>query len=80
MRSIKKIITLNLIICICISQLNITLPSMVLATESEEVVVQEIDLGDYQSQMTVGEKQLLSVTILPLEATEQKLTYRELLR
>ena len=53
---------------------------MVLATESEEVVVQEIDLGDYQSQMTVGEKQLLSVTILPLEATEQKLTYRELLR
>lgn len=75
MRSIKKIITLNLIICICISQLNITLPSMVLATESEEVVVQEIDLGDYQSQMTVGEKQLLSVTILPLEATEQKLTY-----
>lgn len=75
MRSIKKIITLNLIICICISQLNIILPSMVLATESEEVVVQEIDLGDYQSQMTVGEKQLLSVTILPLEATEQKLTY-----
>ena len=48
---------------------------MVLATESEEVVVQEIDLGDYQAQMTVGEKQLLSVTILPLDATEQKLTY-----
>ena len=71
----KRNIAVILMICICISQLNITLPSIVSATEYEEVVVQEIDLGEYQSQMTVGEKQLLSVTILPLDATEQKLTY-----
>lgn len=43
--------------------------------EDNTIVVSEIDLGDYAEQMIVGEKQLLSVTILPFNASEIALTY-----
>lgn len=43
--------------------------------ETEEIAAQELDFGDYQSHMTVGEKQLLMVTVIPMEATNQKLSY-----
>lgn len=43
--------------------------------ETETVAVCELDLGDYAEKMTVGEKQLLSVTVLPLNASETTLTY-----
>ena len=50
-----------------------------LASETEALpapaAVTEIDLGEYQSQMKVGEKQLLSVTVLPAEAADTKITY-----
>lgn len=42
---------------------------------AEEVVVSELDLGDYQSEMTIGDKQLLTVTVLPVTTTDQTLTY-----
>ena len=42
---------------------------------SEEVQPTELDLGDYQTEMMIGEKQLLSVTILPAAATVRELTY-----
>ena len=45
------------------------------AQEVKEIPPIELDLGDYQSEMTVGEKQLLTVTVLPTDATEQNLTY-----
>lgn len=71
----KKCISMILSLCLCFCQLQ----SMAIHTYAEEytqpAVVQEIDLGDYQSQMTVGEKQLLSVTVLPEEAADQKITY-----
>lgn len=35
----------------------------------------ELDLGDYQSQMIVGSRQLLMVTVLPENATNKTLTY-----
>lgn len=41
----------------------------------QEISPTELDLGDYQAEMTVGEKQLLTVTILPTDATVQELTY-----
>ena len=44
-------------------------------TTSAEIVANEIDMGDYSDTMTVGEKQLLSVTVLPLDATNQTVTY-----
>lgn len=37
--------------------------------------VEELDMGDYADSMTVGEKQLLSVTVLPVDAEETKITY-----
>lgn len=40
-----------------------------------EVKVNELDLGDYSDKMTVGEKQLLSVTVLPLNASDATITY-----
>ena len=41
----------------------------------ETISVTELDMGDYMEQMTVGEKQLLSVTCLPMNATETTITY-----
>lgn len=43
--------------------------------EEQEIAVQELDLGDYETEMNVGAKQLLSVTILPVDATNQTITY-----
>ena len=47
------------------------------ATEYEAPIVEvtELDLGDYQTQMAVGEKQLLSITVLPMDATDQTLKF-----
>ncbi|MCI5919287.1 MAG: Ig-like domain-containing protein [Roseburia sp.] len=42
----------------------------------EEVATSELDLGDYQAEMVIGEKQLLVVTVLPLNATNQELEYQ----
>lgn len=46
-----------------------------LTEPEEEVKVNELDLGDYSDKMTVGEKQLLSVTVLPLDASNATITY-----
>lgn len=43
--------------------------------ETKAAQITEIDLGDYLKEMTVGERQLLVVTLLPLDAGEQKVTY-----
>lgn len=37
--------------------------------------VSELDLGDYTERMTVGERQLLNVTVLPLDSGEKTITY-----
>lgn len=42
---------------------------------TQEVQPTELDLGDYQAEMTVGENQLLTITILPANATIQELSY-----
>jgi uncharacterized protein YjdB len=44
--------------------------------EVQTVTATEIDLGDYQTSMVVGDKQLLSATVLPTTTTEQTLTYQ----
>lgn len=44
-------------------------------SENRKVSVTELDLGDYYDTMVVGEKQLLSVTVLPFDATETNITY-----
>lgn len=53
---------------------------IVLATEeennTENIVVEELDLGDYSEEMIVGERQLLSVTVLPVETMDKTLTYQ----
>jgi len=46
-----------------------------LIDETEEIKPVEIDIGDYQSEMTVGEKQLLTVTVLPVNTTNPTVTY-----
>ncbi len=43
--------------------------------EEETVLPTELDLGDYVETMTVGEKQLLYVTVLPETVTEKNITY-----
>lgn len=39
------------------------------------VVVTDVDLGDYQGEMQVGDNQLLMITVLPTNATNQEVTY-----
>lgn len=43
--------------------------------KSDHIAVTELDMGDYQSKMETGSTQLLSVTVLPLNATENTITY-----
>lgn len=83
-QKMKKSVVLVLLMGICFSKISEMTFNMVYATEfteetvavsEEKVAVTELDLGEYQSQMTVGEKQLLTVTVLPLDATEQTITY-----
>lgn len=45
------------------------------ANNPQENNVSDIDLGDYSSTMTVGEKQILTVTILPQAVTAQPVTF-----
>ncbi len=49
---------------------------MTVSASEDRIEVKEIDLGEYSSQMTVGEKQLLIVTLLPQNAGEQSITYQ----
>lgn len=44
-------------------------------TDKPAVKVSELDLGDYLEEMTVGEKQLLSVTVLPTNAGDTDISY-----
>lgn len=44
-------------------------------TKQTKVKVTELDLGDYEPVMKAGEKQLLTVTILPVNADGQAVTY-----
>ena len=44
--------------------------------EEKEVKVTNMDLGDYHKTMKVGEKQLLSPSVLPIEASDRKITYK----
>lgn len=44
-------------------------------TVTKKIKAEELDLGDYQSVMSIGEKQLLVVTVLPTDTTNQSLTY-----
>ena len=45
-------------------------------TNTEELIkVEELDLGDYMTEMIVGDKQLLVVTVLPMDVSEAKLSY-----
>ena len=44
--------------------------------EEKEVKVTNMDLGDYQKTMKVGEKQLLSPSVMPIEASDRKITYK----
>lgn len=41
-----------------------------------EVTATDLDLGDYQKEMEVGSNQVLSVTVLPLNAKIQEVTYQ----
>jgi len=41
-----------------------------------EIKVTEMDLGDYQKVMKVGDKQLLTPSVLPREASDRKITYK----
>ena len=72
----RRYIAIFLSIIICFSCISYNCPE-VNASEYEAPIVEvsELDLGDYQSQMAVGEKQLLSVTVLPMDATDQTLKY-----
>lgn len=88
MEKIKKIICMAVMICLMTcpallypvdsqaqEETESTQAEQQEAQEVKEISPTELDLGDYQAEMIVGEKQLLAVTILPTDATVQELTY-----
>jgi uncharacterized protein YjdB len=54
----------------------ITSEAAVLETEPPVIHVQDIDLGDYQSEMHVGKTQLLMITVLPTNTTNQNVAFK----
>lgn len=73
----RKYTAMILLLCIFICQIPQNPLENVSAIEytGSAIAVKEIDLGDYQSQMMVGERQLLDITILPVEAADQNIAY-----
>lgn len=73
----RKYTAIILLLCIFGCQIQKNALENVSAIEytGSAIVVKEIDLGDYQSQMVVGERQLLDITILPVEAADQNIAY-----
>lgn len=73
----RKYTAMILLLCIFICQFPQNPLENVSAIEytGSAIAVKEIDLGDYQSQMMVGERQLLDITILPVEAADQNIAY-----
>ena len=48
----------------------------VIGVEVEEVILpKELDLGDYQEEMLIGDRQLLMITVLPEDTTDKTLTF-----
>ncbi|MDL2325399.1 Ig-like domain-containing protein [Ruminococcaceae bacterium OttesenSCG-928-A16] len=50
-------------------------PESDIVSSTSSVLPQEIDLGEYQTKMNVGEKQLLIVTVLPINAVDYEVKY-----
>ena len=83
MKKRKREIILCFIIIVLILCININIVLVAYASEqtnifnSEElsVPVEELDLGDYRREMIVGETQLLNITVIPIEADDQTLSY-----
>lgn len=44
-------------------------------TEAPYIPAVDIDLGDYEAEMYVGKTQVLMITVLPTDATDQNITY-----
>lgn len=63
----------DIMLLLCVCQIFVSATDLAYASENykgKELGVTEIDLGDYQSEMKVGDRQLLSVTVLPETATD----------
>ena len=43
--------------------------------ENSHIAVSELDLGEYDDEMKVGNKQLLCVTVLPVNASDSDIKY-----
>ncbi|KAB1435906.1 Ig-like domain-containing protein [Candidatus Galacturonibacter soehngenii] len=64
------------VVTITASAGNISKDIKLTVKEEAKVKAKQIDLGDYQDTMAIGEKQLLSATVLPTDTTEQTLSYK----
>lgn len=64
------------VVTITASAENISKDIKITVKEEAKVKAEQIDLGDYQDTMAIGEKQLLSATVLPTDTTEQTLSYK----
>lgn len=71
----KRLAVMLMAAFLMINAIIINFTIIVRAEHGTKVAVIELDMGEYSDTMTVGEKQLLSVTVLPLDATNQTVTY-----
>lgn len=48
----------------------------IMTPKSSYIPVTELDVGDYQKEMRVGDTQILSTTILPMNATNTQVLFQ----
>ncbi len=67
-KQMRRLGLLLLFFCLCIGQRGKTV-------YASEIEVTDLDLGEYQKEMTVGTSQLLTITVLPVNATNQEVLF-----
>lgn len=71
----KRISVMFMAIFLIINAIFTNFTVIVNAEQNTNILASEIDMGEYTDTMAVGEKQLLTVTVLPVDATNQTLSY-----
>ena len=71
----KRMFGMFLVAFLMIHAVIVNFAIMIRAEQEADIAVTEIDMGEYSDTMTVGDKQLLTVTVLPVEVGVKTVTY-----
>ena len=75
MNNVRKSISIILVLSVLVASSFAANAEEHLAEPEQAIPVVDIDLGDYQAEMYIGNSQLLYPTVLPINATEQAIIF-----